>query len=304
MSKNAVLDLESYRLANYAVQVPCYICDGGNAFDAELCRHCFAPMAIAHQAAGQDVEPLLVATIGASGAGKTVYLGMLMDMLSRRPERLQLLARGAFSLTLQQLAVEALATCEFPTKTPSEPDRWNWVHCQVRGPKQRRAVELIMPDIAGEALLEEIEHPHSYPVIRSFLLKSSAILLLVDGARLHEGGRDQDYFVMKLLTYLSELGDKNGKKTGRDRPLALLLSKADQSEEAFEDPAGYAKRHASGLWQHCQERFPEHQFFATGVAGTCAFRNSMGEGRVRIPLRVEPRGIVEPFEWIIGRLKT
>ena len=46
---NAVLPMESYRLAQYAVQVPCYICEQGNAFDAELCRHCQAPMDLARQ---------------------------------------------------------------------------------------------------------------------------------------------------------------------------------------------------------------------------------------------------------------
>ena len=51
----------------------------------------------------------MIAVFGASGVGKTVYLGMLMDMLSRQTERLQLLARGAFSITLQQTTVAALS---------------------------------------------------------------------------------------------------------------------------------------------------------------------------------------------------
>lgn len=45
---NTVLPLDSYRLAQYAVQVPCFICEQGNAFDTELCRHCQAPMVLAH----------------------------------------------------------------------------------------------------------------------------------------------------------------------------------------------------------------------------------------------------------------
>ena len=39
--------MDSYRLAQYSAQVGCYICEGANTFDAELCRHCFAPMALA-----------------------------------------------------------------------------------------------------------------------------------------------------------------------------------------------------------------------------------------------------------------
>ena len=43
MSPKAVLPMDSYRLAQYTVTAPCYVCGGGNNFDAELCRHCFAP---------------------------------------------------------------------------------------------------------------------------------------------------------------------------------------------------------------------------------------------------------------------
>ena len=79
----------------------------------------------------------MIAAIGPSGAGKTVYLGMLTDMLSRQDDDLQLLARGAFSIKLQQHTMAALARCEFPHKTPNEPDRWNWVHCQVLRKQQQ-----------------------------------------------------------------------------------------------------------------------------------------------------------------------
>ena len=75
------LEMESFRLAAYTVPCPCYICGGGNNFDSEMCRHCHAPMALAHQANTQKIHPRMIAAIGPSGAGKTVYLGMLTDML-------------------------------------------------------------------------------------------------------------------------------------------------------------------------------------------------------------------------------
>src|SRR5487761_1788649 len=118
--------LDSLRLIQQAHQMACYICGAGNTYDTELCRDCFAPMALAHQAASQKITPRMIAAVGGSAAGKTVYLGMLMDMLSRQADRLQLLARG-----------------EFPEKTPCEPDRWNWVHCQIRSNLQRVPLELI-----------------------------------------------------------------------------------------------------------------------------------------------------------------
>ena len=205
MTRGITVPLDSYRLAQYSVGVPCYICGEENNHDAELCRHCFAPMALAHQARSQDVLPQMIATIGSSGAGKTVFLGMLLDMLSHMPEQMQIIARGAFSITLQQNAMQALSRCEFPAKTPNEPERWNWVHCQVRRPKEKRPTELIMPDIAGEAMLQEVEHPYSYLAIRSFLLKCAGVMILIDTTGLDSGRREQDYFTMKLLTYLSAL---------------------------------------------------------------------------------------------------
>jgi len=301
MSKSMVQPLEAYRLARYAVPLPCYVCETGNTYDAEYCTHCGAPMALAHQANSQDIRPRMVAVMGASGVGKTVYLGMLMDMLSRQPQRMQLLARGAFSITLQQITVSALARCEFPAKTPNEPERWNWVHCQVRRPRQRRPLELIMPDMAGEALLEEVDHPYTYRVVRAFLSKCAGTMLLIDAERMAEGTTDQEMFALKLLSYLGELIE-NRKSKLKPHPVALVLTKADRSEQCREDPAAFARDHASGLWQQCRERFVCHRFFAAGVAGAVAMRETLDEGRVQVPLRVEPHGIIEPFEWLVENL--
>jgi hypothetical protein len=296
-----VQPLESYRLAQYSVQVPCYVCGEGNTFDAELCRHCCAPMALAHQANSQKVRPQMIAVIGTSGVGKTVYLGMLLDILSRQPKRMQVLARGAFSITLQQTVIGALTRGEFPAKTPNEPDRWNWVHCQIRFAPLREPIELIVPDMAGESILEEVEHPHTYIGIRRFLSKCSGAIVLIDAAEMAGGTREQDYFAMKLVSYLSELRDDDG-QPWRERPLALVLSKADRCENCFDNPARYAERSAMGLCEHCRERFPKHKFFAAGVAGACVSHFIRGEGHVVAPLRIEPRGIVEPFEWLVNNI--
>ncbi|MBI1900835.1 MAG: GTPase domain-containing protein [Planctomycetia bacterium] len=298
---STAIELDSYRLAKYAEQVHCFICDEGNALDAELCRFCFAPMALAHQANCLKAPPKMIACIGSSGVGKTVYLGMLLDMISRRASSaMQVLARGAFSLNLQQKTMTALAQCEFPEKTPNEPDRWNWVHCQVQSDKCPRPVELVMPDMAGEALLEEVDHPHTYQVVRLFLTKCQGAVVLIDAHTLSAGTADQDYFTMKLLSYLIELCD-DPKKGWHNRPIAIVFSKADQCEQCFDDPESYAARHAAGLARHCRERFRTHRFFAASVAGNCAMRDTQF-GRALVPLRVEPRGIVEPFEWLIQQL--
>jgi hypothetical protein len=119
--------------------------------------------------------------------------------------------------------------------------------------------------------------------------------------RLRDGGRNQEFFNMKLISYLGEL-DKNPKHGWCKKPVALIFTKADQCEDCIRDPARYAQEHAAGLWQQVQERFRNHKFFATGVAGACAFRQSLTEGRVHLPLRIEPHGVVEPFEWILSNI--
>lgn len=302
MTKAVIQPLESYRLVQYAVPIPCYICDADNTSDAEYCHCCLAPMALTHQANSQDVHPRMVAIIGPSGVGKTVYLGMLMDMLSRQVEEMSVLARGAFSITLQQTTISALARCAFPRKTPNEPDHWNWVHCQIRRPGHGKDMELLMPDMAGEAILEEVDHPHSYRIIGHFLQKSAGAIVLIDAMQLKEGGREQDFFSMKLLNYLSEL-ETDPRHGWKRRPLALILTKADCCEECRDDPADFARCHATGLWQQCQERFACHRFFAASVSGSCLTCETITEGRLHFPLRVEPHGIVEPFQWMVEKLE-
>jgi len=301
MTRGVIVPLESARLVEYAVPIACYVCEGQNNFDAEYCRYCSAPMALAHQASSQKVFPQMVATVGASGVGKTVYLGMLMDMLSRRPKQVQLLARGAFSITLQQTTLAALGRCEFPEKTPNEPDRWNWVHCQIRRPKQRQTMELIMPDMAGEAVLQEVDHPNTFRVIRAFLQKCAGAMVLIDAVKLKESGQSQEFFTMKLISYLGELSDDTKRGWSR-KPVALVFTKVDQCEQCAKDPTQFAQTHASGLWQQCEERFRQYRFFATGVAGACAYRHSHENGRVHVPLRIEPHGVIEPFEWLLSKL--
>ncbi|MBN2581171.1 MAG: hypothetical protein JXB10_19475 [Pirellulales bacterium] len=300
MTKAVIQPLESFRLVQYAEPTPCYICESDNTTDAEYCHICAAPMALAHQARIQKIRPQMIAVMGPSGAGKTVYLGMLMDLLSRQTA-MQALARGAFSITLQQRTLSALARCEFPRKTPNEPDCWNWVHCQIRPPDRPGPLELILPDMAGEALMAEIDHPHSYRIVGEFLRKCAAALVLVDAPQLKEGNRDQEFFTQKLLMHLSEL--ETDAAAARQRPVAVLLTKVDYCEECEDDPEEFVRLHAAGVWQQCRTRFPLHRFFAVGVAGSCAACDTLTEGHVQFPLRIEPHGLLEPFLWLLENME-
>jgi hypothetical protein len=298
MTETAWQTLESSRWLQHGQAVPCYVCGTAGSGDAEYCHECLAPMALARQAAGQRLAPCMMAVAGASGVGKTVYLGLLMDMLSRQTDQMQFSARGAFSIDLQQTTVSALARCQFPEKTCNEPDRWNWVYCQMRRDDRSPAVELIIPDMAGEAVLEEIDHRNTYRVIKEVLRKASGALVLIDTVQLRDGDRGQDYFAMKILNYLSEI-EPRGKRGWSDRPVALVFTKVDQAESCRDDPAGFARNHAAGLWQICRQRFNNHRFFAASVVGACAWSESATRGRHRVPLRIEPHGIIEPFQWLM-----
>jgi len=305
MNRPGLLPLDSYQLSRYAVQAPCYLCSGGNLVDAQYCRHCEAPMALSHQAAALNIRPRLVAVLGAAASGKTVFLGMLADMLSHGRGPLQLMARGALSVNLAHDAVAALSRCDFPDPTPDEPHRWNWLSGQLRLGR-RKAVDVLAPDFSGGALMSEIEKPHTVRLVRSFVEQAEAAVVIVDAARLAEGDRSPDHWAMKMLSYVLEVAKKQTRgrpeRLWRKRPVAVVFTKCDQCEAAAADAEAFARRHAPGVWELCRDSFPLGQFFPASVAGAVGLRTAFGRTRVAIPLRVEPRGIIEPIAWLADHL--
>ena len=57
------------------------------------------------------------------------------------------------------------------------------------------------------------------------------------------------------------------------------------------------------LWSLCKSRLRTSRFFARGVAGSTGYVTDEDGNCVQLPLHVEPRGIVEPFEWILNQLR-
>ncbi|NIL98018.1 MAG: hypothetical protein GTO62_13055, partial [Planctomycetales bacterium] len=109
MSNLVSVTLDSYQWTDGPSAVDCHICGAHNTAESDLCLKCFAPLALTRQAQEEKTAPCTLAVLGSAAAGKTVYLGMLMDMLSRRQTGLQLRARGAFSINMQQGTARALA---------------------------------------------------------------------------------------------------------------------------------------------------------------------------------------------------
>ncbi len=305
MTHLAQLPIETYLLAQQAAPIECLVCDQENCCSAARCRNCDSPMSLAHQTQSVKKRPHLIAVIGASGAGKTVYLGMLMDMLTRHVSLMRSTARGPMSISLQQTTTTALATGWFPEKTPPGAEHWHWVHCQFNCRRRRRPLELAIPDVSGEALATETERTGRYPAIRSLLAKCAAVMVLADAERLQAGDHAQDFVTLKLLSLIGELRDEQAQSRRQRgverRPLALVLTKADQCESLDDNARDFATAHAGALWSDCRERFPRHEAFACSVAGATAFRDNFGR-KQQVPLRVEPHGVIEPFGWLMSEL--
>jgi len=105
---------------------------------------------------------------------------------------------------------------------------------------------------------------------------------------------------MKLLSYLGEFGTKRN-VSWRHKPIAFLLTKSDRSQACFESPRAYAESHVPGVFRQAASTFKRFEFFAASIAGA-TIDLEIGGAPVSLPLRIEPRGIREPMEWILKQL--
>lgn len=286
--------------------IQCVICDRHNSEFDNLCSRCMAPAELTRSVQRRGAPARFMAVLGESAAGKTVYLGMLLDILSKGYKNLRGFPNGTFSVTVQQQTMTALQDRLFPEKTASEADQWRWVHCEVTTEERRNEfLDIITPDFAGEAIALEVETPGTYPTIRAVVRKACSLLVLVDSQRARDAGRDEDYFGLKLATYIANLNSEENEGRGQKKvpmPIAILFTKSDTCPEAEEDPARFAASNLPGLANFCERNFANHCFFATGVAGGTATVTSDHGFRLRIPLHVEPHGVIEPLEWIMRHL--
>lgn len=283
----------------------CLICNTLNTVEAIYCRECSAPMGIVHDTIAQQRDPHIVSVVGESNVGKTVYLGFLLDMLSQCAGNFEAIPKGAYSIDLQQNVISHMANRRFPPKTPMEPNQWHWAYYQVRKrTRNAKWIDLIMPDMAGDSLAAEVAAPDTFNVIRSLLYKSSGTLMLIDAALAANGSARPDFFAMKVLSYIDSIG--GGKRDERIKtPTALVLCKSDYCPECFDDPRQFAKANLNRLWNLCESRFENIEFFACSAVGALAYATAGEDGGnyVRpIPLHTALQGILEPFEWVIRQI--
>ncbi len=267
-----------------------------------FCFSCQTPAEVSRNVANRDRQPAFVSVIGASGAGKTVYLGMLLDMLTKGRGNLRGLANGSFSVTVQAQTVTALEGRKFPEKTSSEAEGWQWVHCEVSNTKRpKNNVDIITPDFAGEAIAMEVDQPGMYPAIRSVVSKSMGLLVLCDSLKVRDDGLNEDLFVMKLASYIHQTHQDSKGVRGKGKlktPIAIIFTKCDWCEEALNDPSAFAENNTPRLVQFCQQSFSNYKFFGASVVGASGTAMDRYGRNMLIPFHVEPRGIAEPLEWV------
>ncbi len=280
----------------------CLICRCDNPQDAHYCGNCSAPLALARESVVQGRSPCLITVIGDSNVGKTVYLGYLLDMLSRRAGDYEAVPKGPFSIQLQQTVMSHLANRSFPSKTSNDVDQWHWAYCQIAHKSAPdKWYDLVMPDMAGEAIAAELEAPDTYTVIRGVLEQSAGTMLLVDASLAAMGNVQTDFFAFKLLSYIDQLAQlRIGKKVAT--PIAVVLCKSDYSPQAFDDPIMFAQTNLNRLKNLCDSRFANVAFFAASVIGAIGFGTDNDDNVVPVPLHSAPRGILEPFEWLLSAL--
>ena len=176
-----------------------------------------------------------------------------------------------------------------------------WVHCAVRSKRNKRPLELILPDVSGSTALREVESPCAAPAIRRLLTNGAAAMILIDAEELVNGTQGSEFFALKVVGDLMS-GEPSKKNKGwPNRPVAIVFTKADRCDWAYESPDEFARRYVPGLWRQCREQLKRHQFFATSVAVVATAIDAYNE-RVNVPLRIEPHGVVEPFAWVAEQL--
>ena len=69
------------------IALDCACCDQRLSERDEYCPECLTPASLSRTVATRVGKQNFISVLGASNAGKTVYLGLLLDILSKGPEQ-------------------------------------------------------------------------------------------------------------------------------------------------------------------------------------------------------------------------
>ncbi len=270
----------------------------------EFCEKCQTPISLSQSVIAQGGGHNFISILGASNAGKTNYVGLLLDMLGKCDDRFGGTGASAFTVDLQESVVSALENRTFPEKTPTEADAWHWLHCKLsmKEKKGTRNLDLISPDFAGEAIAAEISNPGMYPAVEQVVTRSMGLMILCDSLKVRDQGSTEDLFAMKLATYIAErhllFSDEAQDSDGP--ALAIVFTKCDTCDEAMNDPAQFARNNTSRLHDFCNKTFSRVQYFAAGIVGSTGMLSDSRGRQMRVPFHVQPHGILEPLQWLVA----
>ena len=282
----------------------CACCDTRLSQQTSYCPECQTPAELSRTVATRLGEQHFISILGASNAGKTVYSGLLLDILSKGTDDFRGRATSAFSVDLQEQVITALQRRTFPEKTASEADLWKWLHCQVttRVKKNERHVDLISPDFAGEAIALEVNQPGMFPAIGDVVRKSRGVLILCDSLKVRDTGPGEDLFAMKLAAYVAQAHGLAADGNRRIKPggpaVAIVFTKSDACPEARANPTEFAETNTPRLIEFCRQSFRQHAYFAASVAGSSGMLIDPRGRHMQVPFHVQPQGVVEPLRWI------
>ena len=106
--------IQSSRYLDDKVKVTCVCCHQESFDHSGFCNQCQAPLDLSRTAEKRGLPFNFVSVLGASGAGKTVFIGMLLDILSKGCRGIQGLPNNSFSVAIQQQTINALESRRFP----------------------------------------------------------------------------------------------------------------------------------------------------------------------------------------------
>lgn len=299
---NAEQVMESHKYLSVSQEtVVCCCCGALTSASGTVCVKCRVPLVVSQSSKDRGVAPRFIPVLGGSGAGKTVYLGMLLDILGKQTQGLTGQPNNAFSVSVQQQAIASLERRRFPEKTVCESEEWDWIHCEVRSTERKfKPVDLVAPDLAGESMAMELDHPNSFPVVTTCVSKAFASIMLIDAVKAREYGTDEDLLATKIATYIYCNAPRAGlvrKKV--EVPLAVVFTKTDLCPDAATDPRKFAKHNLPAFFTYAERNLPKHEFFSASAVGTVT-KIADDYGDYAVPLHVQPKGIIEPLEWILA----
>jgi hypothetical protein len=86
--------------------------------------------------------------------------------------------------------------------------------------------------------------------------------------------------------------------------VAIVFTKTDLCDEPIRDAETFARANTASLYGQCRMRLERLSFHCSGVAGSTGRLIDRNGQEMLIPLRVEPRGIIEPFAWMVNQLRS